>query len=155
MAARPDPTTTLELSRDFKAERERVFGAFLDAKVLQTIWSAEAYTIVEMTVDARVGGGWCLAMRDEATGAVAHCTARFAEITRPSRIVWWTRWLDGPLAGAPEMRVTLNFAAIPGGTRLTLTHELFPDRQTRDHHRSGWASGLERLARLLAGKLAK
>ncbi|MGH8865428.1 MAG: SRPBCC family protein, partial [Burkholderiales bacterium] len=138
MDEKPDPNTTLELSRDFQAERERVFGAFLDPTVLQTIWSADAYKIVEMTVDARVGGGWRLAMRDEATGGVSHCTARYVEIKRPVRIVWRTKWLDGPLADAPEARVILEFGAIEGGARLKLTHEFFPDSQTRDHHRAGW-----------------
>ncbi len=155
VAELPDPNTTLFLSRDFKAERECVFGAFLDATVLQNIWSAPAYKIVEMAVDARVGGGWKLAMRDEATGSVNHCTARYVEIERPVRIVWLTKWLDGPLAGAPEGRVTLEFGAIAGGTRLKLTHEFFPDRETRDHHGTGWASGLERLTRWLAGELSQ
>src|SRR5262245_41601363 len=153
MAGKPDPNTTLELFRDFKAAREQVFGAFLDAQALQTIWSAAAYTIVEMSVDGRVGGGWRMAMRDEASGIILHCTARFIEIERPSKIVWRTRWLDGPLASAPEGRVTLEFSEFQGGTRVKLTHEFFPDRQTRDHHGSGWSSGFERLAKLLAGEL--
>ncbi len=154
MAARPDPNTTVELTRDFDAEPDRVFGAFLDADVLATIWSAEAYKIFEMTVDPRVGGGWRLAMRDEQTGVVTHCTARYVEIQRLTRIAWHTQWLDGPLAGAPQGRVTMEFAQIDGGTRLKLTHQFFPDRQTRDQHGGGWASGLERLARFLAGQAA-
>ena len=86
---------------------------------------------------------------------LVHCTARYLEITRPARIVWVTKWLDGPLASAPEARVTLEFSAIAGGTRLSLTHEFFPDRQTRDHHGQGWSSGLDRLERLLAGERVK
>ncbi len=88
-------------------------------------------------------------MRDEATGAVSHCTARYLQINRPTRIVWLTKWLDGPLANAPEARVTLEFSVVQRGTRLKLMHEFFPDSQTRDHHRTGWTSGLDRLARLL------
>lgn len=153
MAAELDPNTTLELSRDFQAARERVFASFLDATVLQSIWSADAYQIVDMAVDARVGGGWSLSMRDQATGVVNHCTARYLEIEPPARIVWRTKWLDGPLASAPEARVTLEFSEFRGGTRLKLTHEFFPNSQTRDHHRAGWSSGLERLARVLAGEL--
>ncbi len=149
VVAKSDPNTALELCRDFEAGRERVFDAFLDANVLQTIWSADAYTIPPMTVDARVGGTWSLAMRDEATGAVSHCTARYLQINRPTRIVWLTKWLDGPLANAPEARVTLEFSVVQRGTRLKLMHEFFPDSQTRDHHRTGWTSGLDRLARLL------
>lgn len=149
MAEKSDPNTTLELSRDFTAERERVFGAFLDATVLQTIWSAEAYKIVEIVVDARVGGGWSLTMRDEVTGVNGHCTARYLEIERPARIVWHTKWIDGPLAVAPEARVTLEFKVIDGGTRLKLVHEFFPNREIRDHHRGGWESCLDRLAKLL------
>ncbi len=149
---KPDPDTTLELTRDFEAAPELVFGAFLDAKALQAIWSSDAFKIVEMTVNPRVGAGWSLAMRHEATGAVTHCSARYVEIEKPARIVWWVKWRDGPLAGVPEARVTLEFTTTRRGTRLQLTHEFFPDRVTRDHHGSGWASGLERLAKLLAGK---
>src|SRR5262249_20077503 len=153
MAAKPDPDTTLLLTRDYTSDRQRVFDAFLDADALQWIWSTDAYQIVEMSVDARVGGGWRLAMRDEATGAVGHCTARYIEIDRPSRIVWLTKWLDGPLADAPEARVTLEFSTLKDGTRLKLTHEFFPNRQTRDQHGMGWGAGLEKLAHLLgAGK---
>jgi uncharacterized protein YndB with AHSA1/START domain len=82
-------------------------------------------------------------MQDEGTGAVTHCIARYVAFERPRRIVWRTKWLDGPLAGAPKTRVTLEFEPIERGTRLKLAQEFFPDRQTRDHHGSGWASALE------------
>jgi uncharacterized protein YndB with AHSA1/START domain len=150
VAGKPDPNTTLGLSRDFDAAPEAVFAAFLDADVMRTIWSSEKFKIVEMTVDPRVGDGWSLTMRDEATGAVARNTARYVEIDRPNRIVWWVKWLDGPLAGAPEARVTLEFSVHGRGTRLKLTHEFFPNSQIRDHHGAGWASSLERLAKLLS-----
>jgi glutathione S-transferase len=117
VVAKSDPNTTLELCRDFEADRERIFDAFLDANVLQTIWSADAYTITAMTVDARVGGSWRLALCDKATGAVSHCTARYIEINRPTRIVWLTKWLDGPLANAPEARVTLEFSPVQSQLR--------------------------------------
>jgi uncharacterized protein YndB with AHSA1/START domain len=149
----PNPDTTLVLSRDFPADRDLVFDVLLDAKGLQTIWSVDAWKVVEIAVDPRVGGGWKLAMLDAATGRVMHCTARYVEIERPSRIVWRSKWLDGPLAGPAETRITLEFSAITGGTRLTVTHELFPDRETRDHTGQRWASELRQLDRLLAGEL--
>jgi hypothetical protein len=40
---------------------------------------------------------------------MSHRTARYLEITRPERIVWRTKWLDEPLASAPEARVVLEF----------------------------------------------
>jgi uncharacterized protein YndB with AHSA1/START domain len=42
---------------------------------------------------------------------MSHRTARYLEITRPERIVWRTKWLDEPLASAPEVRVVLEFKA--------------------------------------------
>ena len=154
MGAESSHETTLKLTRDFKADPERVFGAFLDPEALKRIWSTNEYRIVEMKADARTGGGWSMAMREEASGAVSRSTAQYDEIVRPSRIVWRTKWLDGPMAAAPEMRVTLEFSAIPGGTRVKLTHEFFPDSETRDHHGTGWTSGFDRLELLLAGRLA-
>jgi uncharacterized protein YndB with AHSA1/START domain len=150
MAAGPDPDTTLFLHHEFQAPPERVFAAFLDAETLKKIWSAPEYTIVEMELDPVVGKGWRMVMRDEASRATARCTARFVAIEPPRRIVWLTRWLDGPLAQAPEARVTLDFRPVAGGTRVELQHEFFPDSATRDHHRGGWSAGMERLAELLA-----
>lgn len=155
MAARPDPDTTLRLSRDYDAPPELVFDTFFDAKALRYIFSADAYTIVDMEVDARVGGGWSLAMRDTASGTIARSTARYTEIERPKRIVCLTKWLDGPLAGHRDMRVTLEFEKVARGTRLKLTHEFFPDRETCEQHGSGWSSALARLATRLAGALAQ
>jgi uncharacterized protein YndB with AHSA1/START domain len=155
VAARPDPSTTIELARDYDAPPELVFNAFFDAKALQYIFSADAYTIIEMKVDARVGGGWTLAMRDEATGAIGHCTSHYLEIERPRRIVCLNQWLDGPLAGEPETKVTLEFEKIARGTRLKLTHEFFPDSQICKQHSTGWATAFERLARHLAAALVK
>jgi uncharacterized protein YndB with AHSA1/START domain len=142
------------MSREFDAPPELVFDTFCDAKALQFIFSADAYKIVEMTVDARVGGGRSLAMRDEATGHVARSTARYLEIERPKRIVCMTQWLDGPMANEPENRVTLEFEKSGRGTRLKLTHEFLPDRTICDHQSSGWMSAFERLAEHLAQQRA-
>jgi uncharacterized protein YndB with AHSA1/START domain len=151
----PDPDTTLVLSRDFEADQELVFGALLDAKVLQTIWSVKPWTIVEITVDPRVGGYWKLSMRDETTGALVRCTARYMEIEKPRRIVWRSKWLDGPLVDADEMRITLELASVAGGTRLTVTHELFPDRKTRDDQGERWAAELALLSRMFGDPFGK
>lgn len=141
-----NPETTLCLARDYPVPCERVFDAFLNAEVLQEIWSSDAYQIVEMTLEPRVGAGWSMVMRDQATGTRNNCTARYATIERPRQIVWHTKWLDGPLANIPEMRVTLDFFPTCESTRLEVTHEFFPDHETRDHHGQGWSSGLDRLA---------
>jgi uncharacterized protein YndB with AHSA1/START domain len=151
----PDPDTTLVLSRDFEAERDLVFGALLDANVLQTIWSVKPWTIVEITVDPRVGGHWKLTMRDETTGALVRCMARYMEIEKPHRIVWRSKWLDGPLADADEMRITLEFISVAGGTRLTVTHELFPDRKARDDQGERWAAELSLLGRMFGDTFSK
>lgn len=155
MAASPDSDIMLELARDYDAPIDLVFRVFFDADALKFIWSTATYTIVDMTMDAQVGGGWRLAMRDIATRAVARCTARFTEIEQAKRIVWFEKWLDGPLAGHQDTRVTLQFEPVARGTRVKLTHEFFPDRRTRDQHVEGWASGLERLARHLAPEPVK
>ncbi len=152
MNASHDPQTTLRLTRVLAAPPARVFDSLLDPQVLRAIWSTDDYRIVDMTLDARVGGGWQMTMRDEATGGLNHCAARYVELERPHRIVWLTRWQDGPMAGIPEMRVTLELSPDPSGARLELTHEFFPDRTTRDHHGTGWGAGFDRLAQRLATK---
>ncbi|MBX9787773.1 MAG: SRPBCC domain-containing protein [Pirellulales bacterium] len=151
MTRTANPETTLRMSRRIAADRERVYAALLDANVLQQIWSAEAYTIARIAVDPRVGGGWQMAMRDEATGTENRCSATYLELDPPQRIVWLTKWHDGPLADAAEMRVTLQLSSIGGDTQIDLVHEFFPDSTTRDHHASGWGAGFDRLAALLEG----
>ncbi len=147
-----DPTTALELDRTFAVDRATLFDAFLDPAMLRRIWSTARNRIVEMTVDARVGGGWALAMRDERTGAVTRCAARFVEVNRPIRIVWQSAWFDGPHAAVGETRVTLDFAQAGGDTRLRLRHELIPDHATRDRFAMEWSAEFARLGQLLAGE---
>jgi hypothetical protein len=37
---------------------------------------------------------------------------------------------------------------------MALTHKNFPDARARDHHGQGWASGLDKLARVLASTVS-
>ena len=141
----PDPDTSVRLTRSFAAPRARVFAVFLDCEALRHIWTSPDYPILDMSMDARVGGGWAFAMRMGEGGAVQHCSARYIEITPNERIVWLTSWTDGPMAGRPEMRVTLDFFEEAGGSRIEVVQEFFPDSQTRDHHAEGWSAGFAKL----------
>ena len=45
----------------------------------------------------------------------------------------------------PETVVSLTFAEVPGGTRLTLWHTEFQDVAVRDSHIGGWTTAVEKL----------
>jgi uncharacterized protein YndB with AHSA1/START domain len=50
-----------------------------------------------------------------------------------------------------ETEVTVEFAAAPGGTKLSITQQAFETAESRDQHQRGWNSTLNCLDQLLSG----
>ncbi len=67
------------------------------------------------------------------------------------------RWTQGPPDEPPDgvtSLVTIELVPDGDGTSLTLTHEGLPDRAQADSHGEGWSETLDKLARLLAERIA-
>jgi uncharacterized protein YndB with AHSA1/START domain len=97
-------------------------------------------------IDARVGGRGLIVERRE--GGDAHHRIRFEVIDRPWRLVFL--FSADPAEEGQWTRVSIAIAAAPGGSTLTLTHEMDPawaayEEQTR----KGWTMILESLAHTL------
>jgi len=129
----------LNLTRHFKAPRERVYRAFTEPDHVARWFGPEGMTCEILEFDARPGGRYSLVMRN-AEGAPHPLSGTFQELTPPERLVYsWLWGGEGGYAGL-ETRVTLEFAERDGGTDLTLTHELFTDADQVAAHQGGWTS---------------
>jgi uncharacterized protein YndB with AHSA1/START domain len=137
----------LTVTRDIAAPPETVFDAWLDPAIAgRFLFATPDGEMLTCEIDARVGGR-ALIVERRAHGD-AHHHLLFDEIDRSHRLVF--RFRADPAPEGEWTRVTLDFAAQAGGTRLTLVHEMDPawaayEEQTR----KGWTMILASLAAIL------
>lgn len=121
---------------------ERVFDAWLDPKTAgKFAFATPDGEMIKAEIDARVGGRFNFTDRRPDMGDVAH-VGEYEVIDRPRRIVFT---FAVPQYDPAYTRVTLDFAAVDGGTEITLTHEGVPPEYA-DQTPKGWEmilAGLE------------
>jgi uncharacterized protein YndB with AHSA1/START domain len=138
-------TTELFVTRTLKAPCERVFAAWTDPRQASLWWAPQDCTPLSCEMDVRPGGRWHRRMRIP-DGSVITKHGVYREVVVPKRLVFTyiTEFADG--ATDPETLVTVTFAAIADGTRLTLRHVAFQTEASRTSHEGGWTSCIERFA---------
>lgn len=143
-------------SRLIKAPREALYRAFTDPAAL-AVWQAPG----EMTgrvheFDARVGGGYRMSLfyppsDQEQRGKTApredRFTARFVELTPPTRIVQAISFDTADPAFAGEMTMVVTFEDKDGGTDVTILFEHLPLGVRPEDNEAGSRSSLAKLAR--------
>jgi len=144
---------SLVITRTFDAPRERVYKAWTDPKQIQLWMGTDMGTkIPSARADLRVGGKFRIQMQ-KPDGEFFTAVGEYREIKPPERLVFTWDWeKDGsePDFGEPEGNttlMTLEFAARGKQTELTLKHEKFASRDSRDKHENGWnlcLNGLEK-----------
>lgn len=97
-----------------------------------------------VTSNPRVGGRFVL-FDGETTG-------RYSRVEKPSHLEY--SWRQGGWdADWPDSRVRWTLKATRAGTRVTLTHDRFPNEAERQGHAEGWdAYWLEPMQRWLEGE---
>lgn len=129
----PMPDLALEVTQTIKAPPERVFDAWLDPAMLaRFMLPGPDMSVPEAEVDARVGGRFRLVMR-AGDRDMPHA-GEYRVIDRPRRLqfTWESPFsIDGST-------VTLDFAAVQGGTQVRLHHIRFPSEESRANHEGGW-----------------
>ncbi|MBS0565680.1 MAG: SRPBCC domain-containing protein [Proteobacteria bacterium] len=141
MTTATDDDLSLTVTRLIPAAPERVFGAWLDPKMLlRFMHGGPDVTCTGAETDPRVGGAFRIVM--VSGGKDIPHTGTYLEIT-PHRRLSFT-W-NSPFAG-PGSTVSLDFAPEGAGTRLTLTHVKFATPEIRDGHHRGWTAILAALA---------
>lgn len=156
-ASRPNSTRN---SRLINAAPEALYRAFTDPEAL-AVWLVPG----EMTgkvhaFEARVGGGYQMSLYYPASDAEAQgktaaredrYTARFVELTPPTRIVQAIIFDTTDPAFAGEMLMTVTLAPKAGGTEVTILFENIPSGIRPEDNEAGTESSLAKLARYVAG----
>jgi uncharacterized protein YndB with AHSA1/START domain len=94
--------------------------------------------------DVRVGGRFRVIMRSP-DGEEHDVSGTYLEVVPEAKLVFTWAWRSTP---ERESRVTVVLRPDGETTELTLRHERLFDEATRDSHREGWSSGLDRLVEL-------
>ena len=140
----------LELVREYKASRERVFAAWTDPEKAARWWVPQDCTLVSFRMDVREGGAWHRRMKVP-DGSIVAKWGEYREIVSPERLVFTynSEYADGTVD--PETLVTVTLEDLGGSrTRLTLRHERFWSEPARISHTGGWTGSLERLVQSLS-----
>jgi uncharacterized protein YndB with AHSA1/START domain len=143
-----DAELIFELSRIVEASPQRVFEAMTDPEQVAQWWGPEGFTCPEVILDARVGGGYRIAMQPP-EGDLFHLAGEYLEVQPPTRLAYTFRW-EPPDPDDRETVARLALNARDGATEVALTQGPFATTARRELHRSGWTDTLARLANHLA-----
>ena len=144
---------TLELTRLFKAPRERVFAAFTTAESMNQ-WFGCGGKVTTCTTDFRVGGSYRLDSRAPEGGEPVIVTGVYREITPPAKVVFTWKYEGDEDWADCESIVSVEFHAIGDQTELRLTHTGFPSAESKGLHGQGWAACMDKMDALLTGRSA-
>lgn len=137
---------TLVITREFDAPAQRVFDAWLSREEWQSWIGPEGVLCDVSLLEPRVGGRYRLKMHI-AGGAPIAVAGVFKNIDRP-RTLSFTWGAEGD--PSRQSLITLTFTEREGKTELTLRQEGLGNAASRDQHRAGWNSALNKLERYLA-----
>ena len=142
--------TTLQLQRVFKAPREAVFAAWTTPEEMKKwVIPEPGFTTSEVEVDLRVGGKYRIQMLSP-KGNFHTAVGVYREISAPKKLVFSWSWLEYPTHG--KTQVTIEFLDRGGDTEMVFTHELFPNKASRDDHNRGWSGAIGHLKEFLEKK---
>jgi uncharacterized protein YndB with AHSA1/START domain len=143
-------------SRIIKAPREALYRAFTDPAALAVWLSPGEMTGKVHEFDARVGGGYRMSLfyppseqlyRGKTSEREDRFTARFVELSPPTRIVQAICFDSADPAFSGEMTMVVTFEDGDGGTEVTILFENIPSGIRPEDNEAGSRSSLEKLAR--------
>jgi uncharacterized protein YndB with AHSA1/START domain len=145
--ATPSPGSAahgVTLTRRFADDPLTVFRAFTDPEALCRWWGPRDFRIETIDFPARVGEMYRVILRAPDGSRWAH-EGRFLEVAPPHRLCYTWQWTEGPMSTV-ETLVALSFDAVPGGTRVTVSHSCFVSDAECDAHTIGWTDTFDRVS---------
>ncbi len=139
-------TPSLTIKRRLNATPAEVFEAWTDPNLLMQWFGPENVVTQEVSVDARVGGGFRVVMLED-TGERHEVSGTYYEVVANEKLVFSWSWITTP---ERVSQVTVTFKPDGAGTILTLLHEQLFDEQAVKGHTHGWTGSLAKLEALFA-----
>lgn len=146
MDERVATTPSLTIKRRLNATPAEVFDAWTDPTLLMQWFGPENVETQEVSVDARVGGGFRVVMLED-TGERHEVSGTYYEVVANERLAFSWSWVTTP---ERVSQVTVTFKPDGAGTILTLLHEQLFDEQAVKGHTHGWTGSLAKLEALFA-----
>lgn len=144
-AVREDEGLILEMTRRFKAPRERVFDAWSSMEAIGHWFGPEECSVVGGEIDFRVGGRYRFQLKTETLGVI-EVGGEYREIERPDTIAFSWKWSGHEELSDCEMVVVVEFAeAGENETEMRLTQTGFESRESAEHHGEGWGGSFTKL----------
>jgi uncharacterized protein YndB with AHSA1/START domain len=140
----------MTIQRTLNAPRSLVFSAWTEPQHLEHWENApRGFTVTTNEVDFRVGGAYRVCMRSP-EGVDHWLQGTYRDIAKPERLAFTHIWLDAQGKPGKETVVTISFADRGAQTELTLHQTGFESAGSRDGHRDGWSSSIDRFEEYLA-----
>ena len=146
MHERVATTPSLTIKRRLNATPAEIFEAWTDPTLLMQWFGPENVVTQEVSVDARVGGGFRVVMLED-TGERHEVSGTYYEVVANERLAFSWSWVTTP---ERVSQVTVTFKPDGAGTILTLLHEQLFDEQAVKGHTHGWTGSLAKLEALFA-----
>ncbi|MGE5213888.1 MAG: SRPBCC family protein [Nitrospirota bacterium] len=140
--------TSLEIKRFINAPCARVYDAWSDPAQLREWFGPANVHTRNITADVRIGGKyrWDLTSPE---GEEMSAFGEYKELVPGKKIVFTWQWDDDEAWENRTSVVTVELFERGSGTELQLTHERLPSEESRDRHKEGWTSLLDRLEQFL------
>jgi uncharacterized protein YndB with AHSA1/START domain len=144
------PKSEVTARHRFAASPQRVFDAFLDARIARHFFFATTSgEMIEAEIDPRVGGRYAFTERRPRMGDVRH-VGEYLQIDRPRRLVFS---FAVPQFGDSSTTIAVDIASEGDGCVLTLTNEGV-SAEFAERVREGWGRILDGLLPAYEGRHA-
>lgn len=140
-------TNTIRLHRVLRSTPDKVYRAFVDADAKCKWIPPFGFTGKVHHIDVRVGGGYRMSFTNFGTGQSHSFGGTYLELVPGERLVYTDKFDDPNLPG--EMRVTITFKKVLGGTELNIVQEGVPAVIPPEMCYLGWQESLVQLAQLV------
>lgn len=133
----------LDIEQSFNTNKQSLFNAFTDPKVMQTWFAPGDMKVPEASSEAKVGGAYRVVM-ENSEGEQFIVGGEFLTLNEFDLIEFTWQWQDSPHTTRVKVRLSDNGE---GGTLLKLNHSEFTELEFRDKHNEGWMGCLHNLAK--------